>query len=356
MEGATVSPRERASGSALILSAFGLSLRTNQPVPGLQRLQRCTEADVEVYLGELPEWLKATPLDSAGAQVWHVSSEQTPAGTPSLKVWTLRDGTFFRLQFDDGTEFVLDRGGTSIWGKWPERLPIEHAAIYLRGPILGFLLRLRGVTCLHACSIALGDRAITLTGPAEAGKSTTAAAFARKGFGILADDVVALTARDESFFVQPAFPLISLWPDAVQALFGSREALPLLTPTWEKRKLALAGDGYHFQDDSLPLAAIYILKGRKQDSPLAEIAPATPAHALFELVANTYRNDLLSPEQRAVEFEFLGRVAAAVPLRRVQAVADASQLGALCDAILADFRNLRASSEPSGSISRVARV
>ncbi len=37
----------------------------------------------------------------------------------------------------------------------------------LLGLILGFVLRLRGVTCLHASAIAVRDRAIALLGPAS---------------------------------------------------------------------------------------------------------------------------------------------------------------------------------------------
>src|SRR5262249_61728973 len=107
------------------------------------------------------------------------------------------------------------------------------------GPIFGFLLRLRGVTCLHASAIAVDGRAIALIGPPGAGKSTTAAAFTQQGYPALSEDVVALCDLGDSFLVPPGYPLILFVPGSVQALFGSKDALPPLTPNWDKRYLDL---------------------------------------------------------------------------------------------------------------------
>jgi dephospho-CoA kinase len=59
---------------------------------------------------------------------------------------------------------------------------------------------LRGVVCLHASAVAIGDEAIALLGPAGSGKSTTAAAFAERGYSVLAEDVVTLDDRGDHFW------------------------------------------------------------------------------------------------------------------------------------------------------------
>src|SRR5690348_16585408 len=102
---------------------------------------------------------------------------------------------------------------------------------------MGFVLRLRGALCLHASSVAVGDSAVALVGLPGAGKSTTAAAFACAGFSVLSDDVVALADEGPQFYVHPGYPRVNLWPDSVQELFGSEDALPRITPTWDKRYL-----------------------------------------------------------------------------------------------------------------------
>jgi len=117
---------------------------------------------------------------------------------------------YFKLHYSDGTEFIIDRKGTEVWCVWPDTLTLEDAVVYLLGPVLGFVLRLRGITCLHASAISVGDRAVVLLGPAGAGKSTTAAAFAKLGYPVLSDDVLALSDQNTTFLAQPAYPHLHL--------------------------------------------------------------------------------------------------------------------------------------------------
>src|SRR5207244_6105024 len=120
--------------------------------------------------------------------------------------------------------------------------------------------------CLHASAVAVADRAIALVGLPGAGKSTAAAAFACAGYPVISDDVVALEDHGERFLVQPGYPRVNLWPDSVRRLFGSEDALPRITPTWEKRYLPLGQKGHPFASKPLPLAAVYILDSRDRKS------------------------------------------------------------------------------------------
>jgi hypothetical protein len=78
------------------------------------------------------------------------------------------------------------------------------------------------------------------------------------GHAVLSDDIAALTDRDGAMHVQPAYPQIRLWPDSVAMLYGTPDALPPLTPTWDKRALALTEPGT-FHQQPLPLRAVYLL-------------------------------------------------------------------------------------------------
>jgi hypothetical protein len=162
------------------------------------------------------------------------------------------------------------------------------------------------------------------------------------GYPILSDDVVALTDMGESFLVQPAYPCLRLWPDSVNALYGTPDALPRLTPNWDKRYLDLLGSDHMFQKRPLPLRAIYIL-GERDANPRAPFIGVVGAHErLITLVANTYTNYLLDKGMRAKEFDLLGRMIASVPLRKVIPYTDATRLSKLCDVILEDFQTLPA--------------
>jgi hypothetical protein len=260
--------------------------------------------------------------------------------SPALRVWRSESGDYFRWLYEDGTEFILDSAGAQIWGSWKEPSTLEDAAIYLRGPVLGFALRLRGVVCLHASALAVDGMAIAVVGGQAAGKSTTAAALACRGFPMLSDDVAALVDQGETFLVQPGFPQICLWPDSAQALFGSADCLPRITPNWEKRYLALAKGEYAFQPQPLVLGAIYILAASREEAP-ASVEAANSAAGLMELVTHSYTNYALDPDMRAREFDVLARVLNHVPVRHISRPAGSRPHDGLCDAILADFRALQ---------------
>jgi hypothetical protein len=225
-----------------------------------------------------------------------------------------------------------------VWADWPENYTLEDACTYLLGPVIGFVLRLRGVTCLHASAVAAGEQAIALAGFPGAGKSTTAAAFARCGYAVIADDVVALTEERENFLVPPGYPRVNLWPDSVRALYGSEGALPRITPTWDKRYVTLGENGLGFAARPLPLGAIYLLGEREEALPAPVVEEVTGADALTRLVANTYVNYLLDRDMRSQEFDVLSRVAARVPIRRVRTPAGLSSVFDLCETIATDAR------------------
>ena len=319
-------------------TVYGLGLRVNVPIAGLAGLPRPSQIDVNMSLGALPPEL--TRLFPGNAEEYYVSPYKDEHGQTTQTVFRLLDGKYFRINYSDGTVIVVDSAGDNVWASWPETASVEDTATYLLGPTLGFVLRLRGITCLHASAISIGDTAIALVGPSGAGKSSTAAAFARLGYPVLSDDVVPLADCGHHFMVQPAYPRVRLWPESVASLFGSANALPRITPGWEKRFLDLNGPDYQFQRDPLPLAAIYLLGERSDTENLPLIESVGPGDAFITLVSETYTNYLLSKEQRAREFEMLGRLVESVPIRRATPHADFGKLPALCQAIVEDFQRL----------------
>ena len=266
----------------------------------------------------------------------YISSEIDQNGTPVTTIDSLQ-GDRYRIRYCDGTEFVVDRGNTRVSASWPESSTEEDTLVYLFGPVLGILLRLRGVTCLHASAVVVGDGALAFTGSAHAGKSSIAAAFSRMGIPVLTDDVVALDDRGDCFIVPPGPARILLWPESVSALWGAPDALSLVVPGWDKKKFAPGHPDFRFCDRALPLRAVYVLAERTERASI-EIGPLGGAAGLVALIANTFGNRSLDAERRAAEFETLGRLVRLVPLRQVHAPDDRARLGELCEAILEDYR------------------
>ncbi len=320
---------------------YGLRVTANFALPGL------SIAKDDVSRGEVNIHLKEAPAFATNhVEFFHSSQGVDSHEQPVLRVGVLQGGEYFGLFYSDGVRFTVERRGSEVWAEWPENYSLEDACTYLLGPVMGFVLRLRGVVCLHASAVAIGDQAIALVGLPGAGKSTTAAAFGRCGFPVLADDVVALVDRGEHFLVQPAYPRVNLWPDSVRELFGSEDALPRITPTWDKRYLSLGQNTYPFGHNPLPLGAIYILSGREVSRTAPVIEQLAGSEAFMALVANTYVNYLLDRDMRSREFDALSRMLTAVPVRRVRPTADSWAIFALCETIAADAMRLAPAEGP----------
>lgn len=318
---------------------FGLTLRSNIPIPGLPLLEGSSDSnDVGIHLGQSPE---VEGKSSGGIeQLVYRSSYTDDLNNPGLQIWKNADGTILHLVYYDGIEFWLQPKETAVWSVWPDRTTLDDAVSYLLGPVLGLLLRLRGVTCLHASAVAVEDSSLVFVGSEGAGKSTTAAAFARQGFAVISDDVAALSENADGFQVLPAYPHLCLWPDSVKMLYGSTEALPRFSPEWDKRRLALGENGTCFESRHLPLGAVYLLGERRADSP-PSLEAVQPQDALLSLVADTFANKILDREQRASEFAVLGRLVGSVPVRRICASSDAARIEDFCRVIREDYASLR---------------
>lgn len=314
-------------------SIYGLGVVANSTIPGVPA-STITSEDIRISFGSLPDWLHE--VSDTQIETSYIADYKSECGDPALRVFRVLDGEYYRFCYADETEFLVDKAGSEIWAEWHEPLTLADTATYLLGPVLGFVMLLRGVVCLHASAIAIRNEAIALLGPAGAGKSTTAAAFATRGYSVLAEDVVTLDDRGDHFLVRPGYPCIRLWPTAVQALYGSESYLPRLTPNWDKCFLDLSDN---FQKEPLRLAAIYHLSERQYDVAAPFVQALDRAEGLMSLVANTYATKLMDKQMRAREFELLTRVVSQVPVRRVTPHADPARIPELCTRIIADFKS-----------------
>lgn len=319
--------------------AFGLNINSSHPIPGLPLSPLNDYVDVQIVFEET---LSDLPPEEDEEPVCDLRHDDGDSNS-TLRVWKRSGDRRYRFRYGDGTEFVIEGSGSSICAAWPESLTLEDASTYLMGPVLGFVLRLRGSVCLHASAVVVDGSAVAFLAPPGYGKSTLAAGFAMLGHPVLTDDITALVDLVDTFLVRPAFPRLHLWPQAVQSLFGSVEALPRICPdhpTWDKRYLLLDGDRYRFQQVETPLAAVYA-GVYSEDQTGYEVEPASGHSAVSSLVANSYSWYALDGEMRAREFDLFSRIATNVPLRIVRASGmDPLDLNNLCGVILDDFHTL----------------
>jgi hypothetical protein len=301
-------------------------------VPGTARFTLFFETGPE------PDWVKrATALPSRVLS--HLPADQR-TNDPSFVLTERGNAQLYDLTYSDGARFVVDESDGRMWGTIRPPLADEDLSFYFLGPVMGFLLRHRHITCLHASAVQLHDQAVLFSGDAGYGKSTTAAALALRGAPVLCEDIVPLELTEGRYWAVPGYPRVCLWPDAVAKLVGDVDALPLISPTWEKRYLPLDGVRAQFAKEKKPLGVIYLFGQRASDPGAPRIEEVRPKDALLGLVQNTYMNWLIDRERRAEEFDELWKIVQQVPIRRVVAHTDGAKLAALCDCIFEDAASI----------------
>lgn len=315
---------------------YGLVLASDEVLPGLpiaDREDRIPDVRIHIKASSSPVSCACTDAHS-----FYVSDLTDENGIPTLRARFLAGGDYLALTYCDGARFAIDRRGHEVFAEWPDSMALEDIAPYLLGPVLGLVLRLRGTVPLHASAVAIGDCAVAFAGPAGAGKSTTAAALAKRKCRVLSDDVVALNQDGSRLVVPSGYPRVNLWKESIQGVLGEGGTLPLISPNWDKHFMPLDEPG-QFEARALELAGIYILQKRepKLEEPLVERLTGTEAFAA--LLSNTYMNYLPDREMRRREFELLGRVVAEIPIRCVRVPANLSKLPDLCAVIEADAKS-----------------
>ncbi len=322
---------------------YGLALATDTAIPGLPVLSsEAQTADVQIHLKlEIP----SLSICRGASESIYVSSTKDENGNPILRLEFLDGGEHLALLYHDGTRFAVERRGDEVSVDWPDSLTLEDTAPYVVGPVLGLILRLRGMVPLHASAVAIADHAIAFAGPGGAGKSTIAAALARSGYRVVSDDVVVLNEKEHSFTIPPGYPRVNLWAESAEAIMQGSGALPLISAGWDKHFYPL-DTHTQFETRSLPLGAVYILQGRRHDLTAPLIENLTGTAAFVALLGNTYMNYLPDPDKRRREFELLGRVVARVPIRTIQVPADLSTLLELGRTVATDVENLLLAKDP----------
>jgi hypothetical protein len=310
-----------------------LTLASDRELFALRPAAAGAVPDVTAHFQASPEWAAA----ASETLPERYRSPRGPDPLDNLVVYESPEGFIFA--YADGTRFWMSPDGREIWSRWPEPATLADTETYFVGPVLGFSLRLHGVLCLHASAVVIDGLAVALAGGSSAGKSTTAAAFALAGYEVLSDDLVAVRGTESQPSVAPAYPYLKLWASSERLLFGGARTLPWLTPTWDKRALALDDHGYRFAESSLALGAIVTLAARAGDDDRPRVARSSPTDALLALVPETYAGYLLDTPLRRREFEQLGELLQRVPTFNAEPSDDPARLPALVAGIVEAIRS-----------------
>jgi hypothetical protein len=322
--------------------AYGLRISTNQPIPGLLPVSSLEVADINIQL--LGQQQKQVPF--LGKVDWRTYPDG--GQQRGVNIWQMQgnDGIYYRLEFlpeFQPIEFIINPDSSRVWVFWSEERQYATVVSLLLGSVLGRVLLLRGVLCLHASVVSIDGKAIAILGHSGTGKSTTAAALAQRGFPVLTEDITALKYDGSRFWVQPGYPRLRLWSNSLNAFGCSVEDLSKVSMYAEKRYLDLninSSKQWQFQKEPLPLSQIYLLEKRNSTLVKPQIFPLSQGEALGKLAANIFGKTMLDKQQLASNFQQLSQLVQAVPMCRLARPDDLRSLPLICDFLLEDFLRL----------------
>jgi len=236
---------------------YGLTIDSEIPLPEL--VSGDGEADVVIRYGKLDR-----PPDATVDQVClYADADQVYLFWEDIGILYIRQGCEIIIDpISDVTEDTLH--------------------LFILGSGLAVLLHQRQHLVLHASAVAVNNEVVAFIGDKGWGKSTTAAALHQRGHRLITDDLVAMfNDNDGCPQVLAGYPQFKLWPQSVEALGHSVEALPRIRPELDKRAQRIETN---FQMTSLPLRRIYVLGAGEK----LEIAPLQAPIAFMQIVRNIY--------------------------------------------------------------------
>lgn len=290
--------------------AFGLSIRSS------------------IYFPELP--CLETKIEHPDVTIRYTDSFEANLEEPlfSARHWQAKHDAL-RLDIPGVALFFITQGRTITVAPYPSS-DLASIRLFILGSCIGALLMQRDYFVLHGNAIQIGQACISIVGDSGAGKSTLCAAFFKRGYSILADDVCAVHPNLE---VTPSFPQIKLWKDSAAYLGIDTAHLRRIRPNTEKFALPLQTQ---YQTNPLPLRGIYQLTPSEQPQQKQEVSGL---QKLTLLHRNIYRRQYLRGLGKAnLHQELSAKIAGQIFAMEILRPRGEFQLETLVDFIEQDLR------------------
>lgn len=188
--------------------------------------------------------------------------------------------------------FLVTRSQPTVVDAGPSATQAD-VECFLRGPVLALAALLGGGYPLRGSAVAIGGRAVLLTGAASAGKSTLAAGLVGRGHSLLSDGVVVVNHTQE---VLHAGSGIDLWPQVAAAVGFEPANGTLLRPGVLKRRWPTTEGPI----EATNLHCIVVFTGVPAMTDNRDLVPIAPKATLSSLVAAEWFGRAVHPLGRAL--------------------------------------------------------
>lgn len=207
-----------------------------------------------------------------------------------------------RMVYADCVDFHLDVGATRLLCAPADPTGSRWKRALMDSGLTTAALQ-RGHEALHASACVVDGRAVAITGPSGAGKTTLMLELIARGHPLLTDDILVLSRDGDRITAHPGPPLMNV-PAAANPPTRGDVLSELADGAW----VEIAGAA----TQPTELGAIFQL--RRSDGETDRIVDvASPSMLLLGAGLDSGS----SPERRRGRFDLLSAVAAAVPVRQL---------------------------------------
>lgn len=216
--------------------AYGLKIESDFLLPELQIVKEGGKPDVTIKKGIVPTALE----DSIEKGVRFESSKNK-----------------FLLRIDNIAGFYVKNGNEIIVQVF-EGAHEEDIRVFLLSSVFAALLHQRELLVLHGACIEINGKGILFTGVSGSGKSTLAAAFRKKDYKILTDEICTINVSKTGIpMAVPSFPRLNIWKDAAEELGEDMNSILQVRRNLQKYMI---NTEEQFSEVPVPIEIIYLLK------------------------------------------------------------------------------------------------
>lgn len=181
------------------------------------------------------------------------------------------------------------------------------AGVLVTGNLMASLLALSGEPTLHASAVAVGEKSLAFLNDSGMGKSTLAGILCAHGADFITDDLLRLQPDGEAWRCYPGSGYLRLRQNAAAII--EKFPSPLREPTADERVAIRLGSS-----STMPRLDAIIIPRLSRECRALELERIPTAKALLYLMAFPRIQESSRKEDRQRQLDFLGQVAARVPL------------------------------------------